>query len=199
MSAYHSVLGSASFLRAFLDLDRRSAVEVQSDGCSCGGPLHWAPYPRKPRGVPDEFAKEFSRRLSLCCGHCRCRRTPPSVCFLGRRVYAAVTFILLSMLYHGITDKRDEQLRKEFHGAFPADERTLARWREWWQRVLPVSPFWRAARGLLRSPIPAADLPAGLVQSFIGNAAQQLTSTLKLLSPLSTGSCRSWSGTAMAL
>jgi hypothetical protein len=118
--------------------------------------------------------------------------------FLDRRVYIGVTFILLSMLRHGVTDEREAQLRREFHGEFPADERTLARWREWWQHVLPSSPLWRVARSQLRSPVPGTDLPAGLVQSFTGGLAEQLASTLKFLSALSPSSCPSGSGTAMA-
>lgn len=201
MNGYHSVFRSASFLCSLLDLDLKTTAHVRAGKCChCGGPLCRADYPRKPRGVPREFEKEFSKRLSLCCGAegCRKRTTPPSVRFLGRRVYAAVSFILLSMLYHGVTVERERQLRRQLHGQFPADQRTLARWREWWQRVLPTSSFWRVARSQLRSPVSSTDLPAGLVQSFLGDAASQLTSTLKFLSPLSVSSCSSGSGTAMA-
>lgn len=202
MNKYHSVLRSASFLRSLLDLDLKTAAHVRAGHCChCGGPLCRADYPRKPRGVPEELREEFSRRLSLCCGAegCRKRTTPPSVRFLGRRVYIGVTFVLLSMLRHGATDERVAQLRREFHGAFPADQSTLAWWREWWQHVLPASCFWRVARSQLRSPLLATDLPAGMVQRFVGDAAQQLASTLKFLSPLSTSSGLSGSGTAMAL
>ena len=200
MSSYHSVLRCASFLHSLVDLDGRVSGEVRSAGCPCGGSLHWARFPRKPRGVPREVEQKFSKRLSLCCGKpdCRQRRTPPSVCFLGRRVYMGVAFILLSMLRHGVTDEREEQLRREFHAEFPVDERTLRRWREWWRDLLPVSPFWRVARTRLRNPVSSGDLPGGLVQSFVGTAAQQLASALQFLSPLSTSSCRSGSGSAMA-
>lgn len=201
MKEYHSALSSASFLRALLDLDSKTSVQVRAGHCPhCGGPLDSAPYPRKPRGVLQELETEFSKRLSLCCRAegCRKRTTPPSVCFLGRRVYAAVSFILLSMLRHGVTDKRKLQLRRELHAQIPADDRTLSRWREWWQRILPGTPFWRVARGLLAKAVLFADLPAGLVKSFTGDAARQLMSTLKFLCPLSTTSRGSWSGLTMA-
>ena len=201
MKGYHSALSSASFLRALLDLDSKTSVQVRAGHCPhCGGPLDSAPYPRKPRGVLQELEKEFSKRLSLCCRAegCRKRTTPPSVCFLGRRVYAAVSFILLSMLRHGVTDKRERQLRRELHAQIPADDRTLSRWREWWQHILPATPFWRAAKGLLGNAMLSVGLPAGLVKSFTGDAPRQLMSTLKFISPLSTSSCRSWSGTTMA-
>ena len=201
MNGYHSVLSSASFLRGLLDLDSRTRARVQAGRCPhCRGRLDSAPYPRKPRGIPQAFEEEFSVRQSLCCAAegCRKRTTPPSVCFLWRRVYVAVSFILLSMLRHGVTEDREQQLHRAFHGEFPADARTLSRWREWWQHILPVSPFWRGERGLLRTPVSPADLPAGLVESFTGELADKLTSALGLLSPLSTSSCRSCSGTAMA-
>ena len=202
MKDYHSVLRSASFLRSLLDLDSKTAAHVRAGHCChCGGPLQRADFPRKPRGVPRDFEKEFSKRLSLCCGAegCRKRTTPPSVCFLGRRVYAAVSFILLSMLRYGVTDDRERQLRRELHAQIPVDDRTLARWCEWWHHMLPATPFWRATKGHLAKAVLSADLPAGLVNSFTGDAAQQLVSALKLLCPLSTSSCRSWSGITMGL
>lgn len=201
MNGYHSVLRSASFLRSLLDFDLKTTAHVRAGHCChCGGPLNKADFFRKPRGVPQELEEEFSKRLSLCCGAegCRKRTTPASVRFLDRRVYIGVTFVLLSMLRHGVTDERQAQLRREFHGEFPADERTLARWRAWWQHALPASPFWRVARSQLRSPVPRTDLPAGLVQSFAGDPAEKLASTLKFLSLLSPSSCPSGSGIAMA-
>ena len=202
MNEYHSVsvLSSASSLRSLLDFDSKTCARVRAGRCRyCGRRLDTASYVRKPRGVPQEFEKDFSRRLSLCCSAegCRKRTTPPSVCFLGRRAYIAVTFILLSMLRHGITDKREKQLRREFHAEFPADARTLSRWREWWQHILPAKPFWRGAKGLLGKAVLSADLPAGLVMSFLGDGSQQLMSMLKFLWPISTSSLGFWSGLTM--
>jgi len=202
LNGYHSVLRSASFLRSLLDLDSKTTAQVRAGRCRrCGGPLNKADFSRKPRGVPPGLETEFSKRLSLCCGAegCRKRTTPPSVRFLGRRVYIGVTFVLLSMLLHGVTDAREAQLRLEFHGEFPVDQSTLARWREWWLHALPASPFWRVARFQLRNPVLSADLPAGLVQSFLGDPAEQLASTLMFLSSLPTSSSPSGSGTVMAL
>lgn len=201
LNGYHSVLTSTSFFRALVDFDSRTIAQVRAECCPhCGGRLDSAFYPRKPRGVPQALEKELSRRPSVCCSveGCRKRTTPPSVCFLGRRVYAAVTFILLSMLRHGITDERERQLRLELHGQIPVDDRTLSRWREWWQHVLPATPFWRVARGRLVKPVLSSEFPSGLVLSFVGDAARQLKSTLEFLSPLSTSSWRTWSGLTMA-
>jgi len=191
LNGYHSFLTSTSFFRALLDLDCRMAAQVRLGRCpQCGGRLDSAPYPRKPRGVPRALEKEFSRRLSVCCSveGCRRRMTPPSVCFLGRRVYVAVTFILMSMLSHGVTDERERQLRLNLHAQIPVDDRTLSRWREWWQHILPATPFWRVAKGRLARPILSSQLPAGLVMGFVGDMARQLRSTLIFVSPLSTSS-----------
>jgi len=197
MSDYHSLLVNVIFLRALLDLDWRMARSVQGDRCPvCTGPLHWAPYPRVPRGVPAEVLDAFSRRWSLCCGapDCRKRTTPPSVCFLGRRQYAGAAFVILSMLRHGVTKQRARQL----HAEIPVDDRTLARWRQWWRRELPAMPFWRSVTGRFAQPIATKDLPVSLVSRFLGEAAKKMVAVLSLLSDLSTSSCRSRSGFAMA-
>ena len=46
----------ARFYQFLFRIDEAIATEVQSGGCShCGGVLHRAGYPRKPRGVGGEF------------------------------------------------------------------------------------------------------------------------------------------------
>src|SRR5271157_4368665 len=65
------------------------------------GPLHRSDYDRKPRGALIAPAGEaFVRRFSLCCGRegCRKRATPPSLRFLGRRVYLGAVVLVASML-----------------------------------------------------------------------------------------------------
>ena len=199
MYGYHSLLRDASFLASLLDLDREVCEQVRAGACACGGPLHLATYPRKPRGVIRSFETAFSRRLSLCCGSegCRKRVTPPSVCFLGRRAYLGVAFVLLSMLRHGITSERERQLRRELHAEFPVDDRTLRRWRAWWCRHLPATPFWRVAKGLLKESSAIVDLPGSLLEKFAGDAGCRLKSALQFLSPLSTSSSRFGSGFSM--
>jgi hypothetical protein len=196
MKDYHSLLSNVIFLRSLLDLDLRTAGDVQARPCRCGGPLHRASYPRVPLGlIPEELQDSFSRRQSFCCGSadCRQRTTPPSVCFLGRRQYFAATFVILSMLRHGVTDQRT----KDFHALAPAEDRTLARWRDWWCCVLPATSFWRAAGGRFATAIRSDDLPDGLLARFVGDPAQRMTALLQFLSELSTTSCRSRSAIAM--
>lgn len=203
MSAYHSVVRDVTFLRALLDLDYQIACSVQGRRCAhCDGPLHWAPYPRVPRGVlPAALIESFSKRWSLCCGaeDCRRRTTPPSVCFLGRRQYIGAMFLILSMLRHGVAEGRaGEEAVCEFHALVPVDARTLTRWRRWWHRQLPATTFWRAATGRFVPAIGTESLPVSLVTRFLGDVAACVTSCLRFLSPLTTASCRLESGLAMA-
>ena len=71
---------------AFLErIDEDLAARIKTCRC-CGGNLHAASYPRKPRGVERPLVAE-ARRLSFCCTREGCRRrvTPPSVRYFGRR------------------------------------------------------------------------------------------------------------------
>ena len=67
------------------------------------GPLHRSDYPRKPRGGP-ALPAEQERRFSLCCAVCRRRTTPPSVRFLGPKVYYGAVVILAACLAEGVTE-----------------------------------------------------------------------------------------------
>ena len=68
---------------------------------ACGGVLHSARYPRKPRGGPPELRQTDNSRLSFCCAQCRRRHTPRSVRYLGRRVYLATVVVFASRNAHG--------------------------------------------------------------------------------------------------
>jgi len=197
MSDYHSLLSSVIFLRALLDLDWQVARSIQGFRCpECGGPLHWAPYPRVPRGlVPAVLTEAFSRRWSLCCGAegCRKRTTPPSVCFLGRRQFIGATFIVLSLLRRGVTPETARELR----ASIPVESRTLERWRRWWSRQLPTTQFWRAVAGRFAPSVATEEMPASLVKRFMGDAAARLKASLRFLSPLTTSSIRLESSLAM--
>jgi hypothetical protein len=84
----HVDLQRSQFFLFLIRLDEELAAQAQGAGCSCGGVLHRANYPRKPRGCPTLAIREaFSSRLSFCCSRCRRRTTSMSVRFLGRRVY----------------------------------------------------------------------------------------------------------------
>jgi hypothetical protein len=73
---------------------------------------------------------------------CRRRRTPESVRFLGRRVYAGLVVVLITAMIHGLKPSRVRRIRE----ALQIDSRTLKRWRQWWLDNFVRSSFWRAAR-----------------------------------------------------
>lgn len=81
----HALLEDASFWAFIHQLDIDIAAQVQRQGCPhCGGKLHSACYPRKPRGVCRHVLGEaYCWRLSFCCASSDCRRrcTPPSLRF----------------------------------------------------------------------------------------------------------------------
>lgn len=184
---YTELLQGAPFFEFLFQCDRDLAERARSEGCAwCQGKLHQANYPRKPRGAPSALPPDFSIRLSSCCATEECRRrcTPPSLRFLGRRVYLAAVVVLAAAMQQGPTPTRARQLQ-ELIGVSP---RTLARWRTWWQSIFPRSSFWKASRGTFGLPIAATDLPRALLDRFDGDLSTRLHSFLKFLAPLSTAS-----------
>ena len=87
---YQALLTDASFHQQLLEFDRDLAATTRDGGCRiCGGRLHSARFPRKPRGVlPRDLSGEYNQRFSFCCAEteCRTRATPPSLRFLGCKV-----------------------------------------------------------------------------------------------------------------
>ena len=92
----HVSVQNPSFYRLLLRIDHDLAQRTRAQRCRCGGVLHSARYPRKPRGLPREAASDCDFRYSFCCAQCRHRTTPFSVRFLGRRVYVAAIMVAVS-------------------------------------------------------------------------------------------------------
>ncbi|WP_245731956.1 hypothetical protein [Thiocapsa roseopersicina] len=85
-----------------LHIDEDLAEAAREAGCpACGGTLHQADYPRKPRGCPEPWREAFATRRSFCCAQCRRRLTPRSVRFLGRRVYLGLIVVLACVRHRG--------------------------------------------------------------------------------------------------
>lgn len=183
---YATLLADSRFHNLLLACDRDLADQARADGCACGGKLHAAPYPRKPRGCPVKLGPEHDRRFSFCCAldGCRSRETPASLRFLGRRVYVAAIVVLIAMLQHGVTDARLERLSEVVR----VDRRTVARWRKWWRDGFTTTPFWRAARATLMPPVEHAALPASLLDRFAGDDPDRLFALLRFIAPI-TGGC----------
>ena len=94
----HAFLTDTNFYQLLFQIDESIAEEVSARGCDCGGVLHSARYPRKPRGIRSALDSNYESRLSFCCSQdgCRRRSTPASVRFLGRKVYLGLIFPLLA-------------------------------------------------------------------------------------------------------
>ena len=179
----HALLRDTRFFELLTVLDSDLADQARLQGCPCGGRLHQAHYPRKPRGGPADLSPEPERRFSFCCGRdgCRRRRTPPSLRFLGRRVYFGVVVVLATAMAHGVTPRRAAELRTQLG----VDRRTLARWRQWWQEHLPTSVFWREQGARFSPPILADALPGALLDRFAPEGEPGgVVSLLRFLAPL---------------
>ena len=185
---WHGLLRDSRFFETLLRFDEDLAEQVRAAGCRrCGGVLHRAHYPRKPRGGPAELEPPQERRLSFCCARegCRRRTTPPSLRFLGRRVYFGAVVVLLSALVHGLSPRRVTRLREQVG----VDRRTLGRWRRWWQQGFVRSAFWRTARGRFVPAVELHELPASLLERFVGaDAGERVRAALAFLAPLSASS-----------
>jgi hypothetical protein len=167
--------------------DARIAAEVKAAGCrKCGGRLDRADYPRKPRGGSVGAAGErLDRRRSFCCCQdgCRRRATPPSLVFLGRRVYLGIVILAETLMMAAATAARA--------GPPGTPRRTVRRWQTWF-RVLRESPWLEAIRGQVWPPLePDESLPEALVGRLYrgaGSRTMVLVAMLRLLLPLTTRS-----------
>lgn len=158
-------LSRNSFWSFLFSIDHDLAEKSRQQGCSCGGRLHSANYPRKPRGCPDGLPEEYLHRLSFCCDRdgCRKRVTPPSVRFLGRKVYLGVLVILIAAMRQGPTPRRVRELAR----LVGADRGTIARWQRFWREHLPQTPFWKIRRGRFMPPVEIGALPRSLLDAFL--------------------------------
>jgi hypothetical protein len=182
---------SRSFWSFLLSVDTDLAECAKRQGCSCGGRLHYANYPRAPRGGPGDLPDEYRRRFSFCCDRdgCRKRVTPPSVRFLGRKVYLGAVVILISAMRQGPTPRRVRELSR----MFDVDAATIARWQTFWRDHVPRTPFWKLARACLVPVVEIVALPLSLVEAFgRGNDPyQDWVRLLRFLSPLTISDCPS--------
>ena len=183
---YHKLLCDATFWDFLFTIDQDLAEAAKAARCpACGGRLDGANYPRKPRGIrilPDHC----SRRLSFCCARegCRKRVTPPSVRFLGRKVYLGAVVVLVSAMRQGPSPRRVRELTE----LFGASRETIYRWREFWNEHFPTSTFWKSARVRLVPVFTITEFPRSLLETFVrkGKERSGWSELLKFLSPIST-------------
>jgi hypothetical protein len=181
---YHDLPRDASFWSFLFAIDQDLAKESRKKGCPCGGRLHCADYPRKPRGAHPQLPELQCFRLSFCCDRdgCRKRVTPPSVRFLGRKVYLAAIVVLISAMRQGPNPRRLRDLSERFG----ADDRTIARWQTFWREHFPQTHFWKVARASFITLGTIPSLPYSLVDIFLRRhpPSQGWELLLRFLSPI---------------
>lgn len=183
------ILEDSRLYALLLKFDRDLAERARVEGCACGGVLHRASYPRKPRaGARVAQPDGYDRRHSFCCAAdgCRKRTTPASVRFLGPKVYLGVVVALVTALRHGANARRAGEIRR----AIGASRRTLARWRTWWRETFTATPFWRTARARWVPPVSETAMPGSLLERFVEEEDEmRLVRLLDFVKPVTT-----WSG-----
>ena len=183
---YRELLADATFHNLLLACDRDLADTARAGRRSlCGGVLHSATYPRKPRGRPVKLGHEHDRRFSFCCAvdGCRSRATPPSLRFLGPKVYLATIVVLVSIMRHGASASRVRRMNE----AVGVDRRTVERWRRWWRDNFTATPFWQIARAAFMPPVEHDRLPASLLDRFGDDSADAVVALLRFLAPITGG------------
>jgi hypothetical protein len=173
------------FFEVLLEADKAMMKRVAAEGCPrCEGPLHRSDYDRKPRGALIAPAGEsFVRRFSLCCGRegCRKRATPPSVRFLGRRVYLGAVVIVASMVALAL------QATREIRQRTGVPSRTTSRWLGWWQGPFVSTEVFVTICARLVG-VDVGRVPASIVDRLAGTGTERVRRMLAWLSPVTTGS-----------
>jgi hypothetical protein len=165
-------------------IDDDLAAATRAAGCSfCGGRLDAANYPRAPRGADVDETYLVRHSFCLAVEGCRRRRTPPSVRFLGRKVYLGAVVVLATALQHGPSKKSVTQLS----ALLGISRRTLVRWRRWWSNMFAASRFWMSLRGRFVAAVPEAELPASVLPLVLATEEEPaVVVLLRLLGPVTT-------------
>jgi hypothetical protein len=176
------------FFEGLTAIDTAIVERAAEEPCrDCGGPLYRGDYPRKPRGgAITGSAEAFLRRFSLCCGRdgCRHRTTPPSVRFLGRRVYVGAVVIVTAAV--ALTTMAASAAVR----ATGVPAHTTRRWLRWWRGAFTTSRPFVELSARLAPPAPERQrLPASLLERFAGDRSGAVAKLLSWLAPITTTSC----------
>lgn len=179
------LFGDEKFYHVLERIDAELAEATRRARCrECEGTLHRAHYPRQPRGGPADLPASYEKRASFCCAvdGCRKRATPPSVRFLGRRIYLGAVVVLASAMQHGVSGVRARRLKE----LFGVSRQTLRRWRGWWLETFPVSRFWQSLRGRFMPAVDENTLPLEMLARLEHADESPVAALLRLLQPIST-------------
>jgi hypothetical protein len=125
----------------------------------------------------------FTRRFSLCCSRegCRRRATPPSVRFLGRRVYLGAVVIVAALVARRLA------FAKQSRRATGVPARTVRRWLGWWGGPFTTTSVFLALAARLVGLAKHA-LPDAIVDRLPGEGGERIRWLLLWLLPLTTAS-----------
>lgn len=174
------------FFEKLTQIDAAIVARAAAEACRfCGGPLHRGDYARKPRGgLMAAAAEAFGRRFSLCCGRegCRRRATPPSVRFLGRRVYVGAVVIIASVIALAMTTAGASRRAT----GIPA--RTTRRWLRWWRGPFVATPVFVDLAARLVPAVTRARLPSSMLERLDADPPARVQRLLAWLAPITTAS-----------
>jgi hypothetical protein len=188
MPMMQETLNNSNYYYVLYETDKKIAEAAKAKGCPyCNGSLHQANYPRLPRGAPQGIDLKYHIGFSLCCAveGCRKRLTPPSLRFLGRKIYTSMVLILV-FRFDGNYSQKISTLNEYYPLELTLAEETVSRWQRYWRSQFPLSPFYNKQSTLLQLPIDS--LPISLLTQFKGTLTTQLFNLLQYLSPLSASS-----------
>ncbi|MGH7345503.1 MAG: hypothetical protein ACREK4_11370 [Candidatus Rokuibacteriota bacterium] len=173
------------FFEVLERLDESIARRVAEARCAvCKGPLHCGNFARKPRGgLMARAGEAFVLRFSLCCGRegCRKRATPPSLRFLGRRVYLGAVVVLASLVAQALG------VASAIRQATGVPARTTRRWLGWWRGPFVRTEVFIAIRARLIG-VETALLPASILDRLPSAPEARVRTMLDLLAPITTDS-----------
>ena len=100
---YHELFAVPASGLFFLTSTKTSPRLLRKQGCPCGGRCTAQLSSAAARWCPISSPKDYGYRLSFCCDRdgCRKRATPPSVRFLGRKVYLGAVVVLVAAMRQG--------------------------------------------------------------------------------------------------
>lgn len=181
----HKFILNSSVFTLLIKIDQDFLEQAQKEGCSCGGKLYQAHYPRSPMGVPKEWRHYFEQRLGLCCGDCRKRKAVATVRFFGRRWYPAPLFLFISLLQKKTARG---QIKKRF--GIILGKNTWKRWRLWWRKYFIITAFWKQERGKFIGKALLGPYPKSLFQVLLGSFESRMIYLLQFFAPITAGFLR---------
>ena len=173
-------------MSCFSPLIRTSPSRRGGERCRlCGSALHSARYRAQASRPPAGLGPEHDWRFSFCCARdgCRTRETPPSLRFLGRKVYLAAMVVLIATPAGGRDGSADATAVRSLSASTAARSSAGG---EWWRDTFTASPFWQIGARRLHAARRSGS-PAGLADRALyrqrGRAARCAAALPRARSP----------------